>query len=112
MDSLRVIVIDIDTALLKGLEDYVISVRRIFRGKKSIPQLWLWVPDHCSGFYQNNMLSSVKMVDYLLIGQFHTGDYLPNQVLLFSRSVKTLLPLREAKKCQTIVGDSLQVRLQ
>ncbi|CAD7957597.1 unnamed protein product [Amoebophrya sp. A25] len=110
LDSLRVIVIDLDTVLLKGLEDYVVSVRRVFRGKKHMPALWVWIPDSFSGFYENASLTQAKVVDYFLIGPFTTGtDLLPNQVLLFSRSVRTLLPIRQKKLCQTIVGDSLMV---
>ncbi|CAD7964446.1 unnamed protein product [Amoebophrya sp. A120] len=108
VDSLKVIAIDLDTVLLKGLEDYVMSVRKMFRGKK-MPALWVWIPDFFKGFYENSQLNQAKCIDYFLVGPFQTGDYLPNQVLLFSRSVKTLLPIREKKLCQTIVGDSLQV---
>lgn len=109
LSDVRVVVIDLDTLLLTGLEDYILSVKKIFPAKR-LPQLWVWIPESFSGFYENKRLANnARTIDSFLVGKFEIGDLTPNQVLLFSRSVHTLLPIRQKKLCQTIVGDSLQV---
>lgn len=84
--------IDLDTILLHGLEDVSVSIGKVFRGK-TFPSLWCWIPEDCSGFFQNEKLTNARSIDYFMIGAFQIGIYTPNQVLLFSRSVHTLLPI-------------------
>ncbi len=108
LSEIRAIVVDLDTACKIGLIDVYESIARNFK-KGKYPAVWLWIPDTFQGFYANKMLYNAKGIDYYLVGPLNIGDLLPHQVLLFSRSVTTLLPVREKKICQTIIGDSLAV---
>lgn len=116
--EVKVLVIDLDSVLSMGLEEVNIAVRRAWQAstpqnkKPQYPMLWCWVPHTFSGFFGNEKLFNSKAIDYFLVGDFETGDFSAHQVLLFSRSVHVLLSVREARLCQTIVGDSLSSSLR
>lgn len=105
LTELRAIVVDLDTALLTGLTTTYETLVKLFPKRR--PSLWIWVPESFQGFYSNKSLKNTHGVDYFVCGKLDIGDFQPHQVLLWSRSVDTLLPIRKGKVCQTVIGDSL-----
>lgn len=106
--ELKVIAVDLDSFLQIGAEKVYGDIKRLWPGRR--PQLWCWISTQAPGFYRNQNLGNAAKIDYFQVSpDFSTASYQPLQVLLFSRSVHIAYPIRKAKTCQTIVGDSLQV---
>lgn len=78
------------------------------------PALWCWIPEEtcdeasardAERFVEKNR----KAIGNVIIGPLGTGRLMPHQVLVFSRSVHLIAPIRAAELAQTVVGDDLSV---